>query len=117
MIAMEVEMIENPIVRAAIVAMKNRKRDAWIELFAENVTFTDDGHERSFKEWSHGELFNTSLPYLSSIDTVEDNGLTIYGKFHSSRWGDFKTFLSFQIDNHKITRLEVGPVNFKQVYL
>jgi hypothetical protein len=34
---------------------------------------------------------------LASINKVEDGGLTIYGKFHSDQWGDFKTFMRFHV--------------------
>jgi hypothetical protein len=59
-------------------------------------------------EWSERELFGSAIAYLASVDKVEDGGLTIYGKFHSDQWEDFKTFMRFHVENDKITKLEVG---------
>ena len=52
--------------------------------------FTDDGNSHDFTDWCEKEFFGSSLAYLASIDKVEDRGLTIYGRFHSDQWGDFK---------------------------
>jgi hypothetical protein len=64
-----------------------------------------------FPDWCEKELFSSSLAYLYSIDKVEDGGLTIYGRFHSDQWGDFRTFLRFHVDNGKITKMAVGQSN------
>ena len=64
--------------------------------------FTDDGNSHDFTDWCEKEFFGSSLAYLASIDKVEDRGLTIYGRFHSDQWGDFKTHLKFYVDNGKI---------------
>ncbi|MFL6321164.1 MAG: hypothetical protein ACJ71K_17020 [Nitrososphaeraceae archaeon] len=77
-------------------------------MFSDRPELTDDGNPYDFSEWSERELFGSSIAYLASIDKVEDGGLTIYGKFHSDQWGDFKTFLRFHVENNKITKLEVG---------
>jgi hypothetical protein len=66
----------------------------------------DDGNLYDFTEWSERDLFGSSVSYLTSIDKVEDGGLTI--EFHSDQWGDFKTFMRFHVENDKITKLEVG---------
>jgi len=63
-----------------------------------------------FTEWSESELFGDSKAYLMSIDRVEDNGLTLYGKFHSDQWGEFETFMRFHVQGNKIARLDVGQV-------
>jgi hypothetical protein len=52
------------------------------------------------------------LAYLASIDKVEDGGLTIYGGFHSDQWRDFKTFLKFNMDNGKITKMAEGQASY-----
>jgi hypothetical protein len=81
-------------------------------LFSDNSSLTDDGIPHDLTEWCEEELFDpSSRAYLASIDRVEDAGLTIYGSFHSDRWGDFKTFLRFSVDDGKITGLAVGQIN------
>jgi hypothetical protein len=105
---LDLHTIDQPIVRSAIEAMNSRNKKQWYGLFSDKPELIDDGNPQDFKEWSQRELFGSSVAYLASIDKVEDGGLTIYGKFHSDQWGDFKTFMRFHVENNKITKLEVG---------
>jgi hypothetical protein len=59
--------------------------------FAQGATLSDDGNARDFTELSDSELFGKDKAHLMSIDRVEDSGLTLYGKFHVDRWGEFDT--------------------------
>src|SRR5215207_3720491 len=104
--------IDNPIVRSAIQALNSRNKEQWYKLFSDNPMLTDDGNPHDFTKWCEAELFSSSLAYLASVDKVEDGGLTVYGKFHSDRWGDFKTFLRFHVENGKITKLDVGQADY-----
>ena len=85
---MNTGQLTNPLAKAAIEALNARDRQAWFALFASGdatgATLTDDGDVRDLTEWSDSELFGASKSYLMSIDWVEDNGLTVYGKFHSA---------------------------------
>jgi hypothetical protein len=81
-------------------------------LFSDKPELADDGNPHGFIEWSERELFGSSMAYLASIEKVEDGGLTIYGKFHSDQWGDFKTFMRFHGENDKITKMEVGQTDY-----
>ena len=105
---LDLHAIDQPIVRSAIETMNSRNKKQWYELFSNKPELTDDGNPQDFSEWSEREIFGSSIAYLPSIDKVEDGGLTIYGKFHSDQWGDFKTFMRFHVENDKITKLEVG---------
>lgn len=107
---MNTNKLTNPLVKAAIEAMNGRDRDGWFKLFADDTKLTDDGNENDFAAWSDSEFFGDTKAYLKSVDRVEANGLTIYGKFHSDRWGEFDTFMTFQVQGDKITRLDVGQV-------
>ncbi|HEY6163531.1 MAG TPA: hypothetical protein VIW25_01360 [Nitrososphaeraceae archaeon] len=71
--------------------MKGRNKKQSYALFSDNPEFTDDGNPHDFIEWSEKERFGSSVADLASIDKVEDDGLTIYGQFHSDQGGDFKT--------------------------
>ncbi|MBX3085736.1 MAG: hypothetical protein KF716_29130 [Anaerolineae bacterium] len=101
----------NPLVRAAIEAMNARNRQAWFSLFADDTVLTDDGSVRDFIQWSDSEFFGKTKAYLMSVDRVEDDGMTIYGRFHSDQWGEFDTFMKFKIQGDKIRRLDVGQVD------
>jgi hypothetical protein len=104
------EQLTNPLVKAAIEAINAADRQAWFALFANGAVLTDDGNVKELIQWSDGEFFGKSKAYVKSIDRVEDNGLTVYSKFHSDRWGEFDTFMKFKIQDNKITRLDVGQV-------
>ncbi len=105
---LDLNEIDQPIVRSAIEALNSRNKKQWYELFSDKPELTDDGNPQDFSEWSERELFGSSVAYLASIDKIEDNGLTIFGKFHSDQWGDFRTFMRFHVENDRITKLEVG---------
>jgi hypothetical protein len=109
--ALDLHAIGNSIVRSAIKAMNSRNKKQWYELFSYNTAITDDGNPHDFTKWCERELFGSSLAYLASIDKVEDDGLTIYGMFHSDKWGDFKTFLRFHVENGKINKMAVGQTD------
>jgi hypothetical protein len=89
---LDLHAIDHHIVKSAIEAMNGRNKKQWYELFSDKPELTDDGNPYDFTEWCERELFGSSVAYLASIDKVENGGLTIYGKFHSDQWGDFKTF-------------------------
>lgn len=107
---MDTTRLTNPLVKAAIEALNARNRQGWFDLFAKDVTLTDDGSARDFTHWSDSEFFGKDKTYLKSIDHVEDDGLTIYGRLHSDKWGEFDTFMKFKIHDNKIIRLDVGQV-------
>jgi hypothetical protein len=86
---LDLHAIDHPIVRSAIEALNNRNKKQWYQLFSDKPELTDDGNPQDFKEWSERELFGSSLAYFASIDKVENDGMTIYGMFHSDQWGEF----------------------------
>ena|SRR5215207_3630020 len=89
--------IDNPIVRSAIQALNSRNKEQWYKLFSDNPMLTDDGNPHDFTKWCEAELFSSSLAYLASVDKVEDGGLTVYGKFHSDKWGDSTSTFSIPL--------------------
>lgn len=106
------EKVSDPVVRAAIDALARRDRDHWYELFRDGAEFSDDGIARDLKEWCDEELFGSALAYLISIDRSERGGLTFYARYHSDKWGDFKTFWKFAVEGGKILRLDVGATSY-----
>jgi hypothetical protein len=107
----DIESLQHPLVRAAILAMNSGDRATWLRLFADDAVLTDDGKRQDFVSWSDSELFGESTGQLMTVERQEDDGLSIVGKFHSSRWGEFNTFMRFQVQNGVITRLDLGQVN------
>jgi hypothetical protein len=105
---MDADQLIDPVVKAAIDAMNAVDREAWLGLFAVDAVLTDDGSERDYKQWSDGEIFGAGSGRITAITEVADRGTTIHADFHSTRWGDFKTFWKFGIKGGKIVRLDVG---------
>ena len=108
----DLSMIDNPSVRSAIEALNQRDKKRWFEQFSDELAFTDDGIPQDFARWCDEELFGSFKAYLVAIDKVDDKGLTFYGRYHSDKWGDFKTFWRFVVENGKISKLDVGATNY-----
>ncbi|MDJ1467049.1 hypothetical protein QNI19_31240 [Cytophagaceae bacterium DM2B3-1] len=107
---MNTDKLTNTIVRKAIEALQAGDKMAWFPLFTEQAELFDDGHSMNFKNFFEQALGHERF---TSIDKVENNGLDIYGKFHSDQWGDFKTYFKFRINaDGKINRLDIGQVQY-----
>ncbi len=52
---------------------------------------TDDGNTVDFKSFFSNALGKESF---LSIDRVENDGQTLYGKFNAGKWGTFPVFLN-----------------------
>ena len=108
---MNIDQLHNPVVRAALTALHAGDRKAWLALFDTHAILTDDRDKRNYVEWSDTELFGKGNGRIIDIETETPNGLTINTLFHSTVWGEFKTFWTFEIQGDKITRLDVGQLN------
>lgn len=103
--------ISNPVVRSAVVALNGRDKKRWFELFSK-PTFTDDGIPQDFAKWCDEELFGSWSAFIVSVDKVEEGGLRFFARYHSDKWGDFKTFWRFVVEDGRITRLDVGATSY-----
>jgi len=106
----DLAQIPNNLVREAISALQEGNKEKWFELFEDNATLFDDGRQISFRSF-----FQTAIGHerFTSIDKIENNGLNIFGHFHSDQWGDFKTFFKFGITGgRKINKLEIGQAKY-----
>ncbi len=108
---MNIDQLQNSVVRAALTALHAGDRKAWLALFDPHAVLTDDGNPRNYTEWSHSELFGKGNGRIIDIESEEANGLTINTLFHSTVWGEFRTFWTFEIQRDKITRLDVGQLS------
>ena len=107
---MNTAMITNPVVKKAIDALQTGDKNAWFKLFTNDATLFDDRNKIDFKSFSESALGHERF---TSIDKVENEGLSLYGKFHSDKWGDFKTYFKFHINgSSKIERLEIGQSDY-----
>ncbi|WPU98538.1 hypothetical protein SNE26_21165 [Mucilaginibacter sp. cycad4] len=108
--AMNTEKLSNPVVKQAIDALQNGDRQAWFALFTNDAQLFDDGNKMNFKSFFEKALGHERF---ISIDKVEQNGLHVYGKFHSDQWGDFKTYFKFTVGaDGKVSKLEIGKASY-----
>jgi hypothetical protein len=104
------ETISHPVARAAIEAWQQGDEKGWRALFSNDAKLFDDGHPRDLHQFSTEAIGHERF---TSIDKIEDNGLSVYGKFHSDTWGDFKTYFKFHLDAQgKINKLEIGQADY-----
>lgn len=107
---MEYDKISNPKVQAAIIAWQKGDAELWRSHFTNDAQLLDDGHLRNFEKFSTEAIVQERF---TSIDKVENDGLDVYGKFHSDTWGDFKTYFKFHQNNEgKFQRLEIGQAHY-----
>lgn len=104
-------MPSHPTVKAAIDALNTHDRKAWEALFAPGATFSDDGNEGSLAQFTTN-AFGKGKEHFTRVDKEENDGLHVYGQYHSDTWGDFKTYFKFSVKDSRITRLEVGQAHY-----
>jgi len=103
---MDTSALTNPTVRAAVEALQHGDRKAWQRLFDPDASLYDDGTPRSLDEFTREAIGHERF---TSIDRVENEGLDVWGAFHSDRWGDFRTYFKFQLTRGgRIKRLDIG---------
>lgn len=106
---MNTDKLINTTVKAAIEAWQKGDADAWLSFFTPDAKLYDDGHPRDFQRFCEEAIGHERF---TSIDKVENNGLDVYGAFHSDEWGDFDTYFKFTIDTGgKISRLDIGQAD------
>jgi hypothetical protein len=109
---LDLSAIGNPVVSSAIRALNSRDSKLWFDLFSEEPEFSDDGISRDLRKWCDEELFGSAQAYVIAIDKVEDGGLTFFARYHSDKWGEFKTFWRFEMKDGKISKLDVGATDY-----
>lgn len=111
---MKIDSLTNPTVKAAIEALQQGDREAWLDLFEPDVELLDDGSPRSFSEFTRDAIGHERF---TSIDRIENDGLDLTGAFHSEYWGDFHSYFRFRLSpTGKIKRLEIGQVSAQQMH-
>lgn len=107
---MNTDKLSQTSVKKAIDALQHADSKAWFALFTYDAVLYDDGNKMNFRLFFEKALGHERF---TSIDKVENNGLDVYGRFHSDQWGDFKTYFKFHINSDgKINRLDIGQASY-----
>ncbi len=103
-------VLENDRVKQAIEAFQAKDIEKWNALFTADAVLLDDGKTRDLKEFSNEAI---KIESFTSIDKVEDKGNSVFGRFHSDKWGDFKAYFKFHFSEQgKINKLEIGQAHY-----
>jgi hypothetical protein len=96
----------NPVVQAALDALHVGDKEAWRSLFAPSAQLFDDGAPRDLAAFTEESLGHERF---TKIHRIANEGLDVFGDFHSDQWGDFPVYFKFHLDeDRKITRMEIG---------
>jgi len=107
---MQTQLLSNETVRRAIDALQQGDKKAWFSLFTGNALLFDDDSPLPFRPFFEKALGHERF---TSIDRVENDGLDVYGRFHSDQWGDFKTYFKFRLNAEGlIERLDIGQAPY-----
>lgn len=103
---MNIDQLTNPTVRQAIEALQNGDKDTWFALFSDTVTMTDDGNPKDFRSFFDHAIGEEKF---LSIDQVENDGLDIRGTFQAGKWGTFRVYFTFSVnENGLIDKIDIG---------
>lgn len=106
---MDTSKLTNLIVKEAFDAWQNGDSKKFLSYFTSDAKLYDDGNTRDLQRFVYDACGHEKF---TSIDKVDNNGLDIYGQFHTDSWGNFRTYFKFHINNEgKITKLEIGQAN------
>jgi ketosteroid isomerase-like protein len=98
--------VSHLVVQAALDALYTGDKNTWRSLFASNAQLFDDGAPRDLATFTEEALGHERF---TKIHRVANEGLDVYGDFHSDKWGDFPVYFKFQLnEDQKIIRLEIG---------
>jgi len=107
---MNYQLITNGVTQAAIKAWQDANVSKWMSLFTAGAQLYDDGSPRDFNDFSAHAMGHE---YFLSFDKIEDQGTTVYGHFHTEKYGDFKARFHFHINTAgKITRLDIAQADY-----
>lgn len=98
-----------PTVKAAVEALQNADKAAWNCLFTPRAELYDDGIARDLRGFTEEAFGHEGFV---CIDKIANNGLYIEGEFHSDKWGNFRMYFNFELnDAAQIVRLDIGQVD------
>lgn len=106
---MDYSKISNETVAKTLKAWQNGEKETFLSYFVANPEMTDDGNPRDFQKFVEEACGHEKF---LEIDTVKDDGKSIYGKFEAGQWGTFRVYFKFHLNaDGKFDRLDIGQTN------
>jgi hypothetical protein len=107
---MNTDKLKNAMIKNAIEAWQKGDKQMFLSFCVSDAKLFDDGNSRDFQKFIKDACGHERF---TSIDKVENNGLDVYGHFHTESWGDFKTYFKFHLNGEgKIVRLDIGQASY-----
>ena len=104
--AIAIEKLSDPAVRALVAAINAGDRDAFRDTLAPGATMSDDGSDHDLDAWTEREIFE-SRGHLD-IRSESSAGRALIADYRNDTWGEMRTAWRFTVDGGKITRFETG---------
>jgi hypothetical protein len=104
--AIDVDQLSDPVVRAFVAAVNAGDREAFFALLTASATMSDDGSDRNLKEWVDREIF--SADGRMEIESESDDGRSLVATYTNSTYGAMRTTWRFILDGDKVGRFETG---------
>ncbi|WP_433547915.1 nuclear transport factor 2 family protein [Streptomyces sp. CA-294286] len=104
--AVPVNQLGEPTVRAFVTAVNNGDRGAFEALLAPGATMSDDGTDRDVTEWTDKEIFSSGGHM--DVESEASGGTELVVDYRNDTWGSMRTAWKFVVDGGKVTRFETG---------
>ncbi|MFJ2745971.1 nuclear transport factor 2 family protein [Streptomyces sp. NPDC087440] len=104
--AVSVDQLSEPTVRAFVTAVNAGDRSAFDALLAPGVTMSDDGSDRDVADWVEREIFSSGGHM--DVASEADGGLALVVDYRNNTWGTMRTAWRFVVDGGKVSRFETG---------
>ncbi|MET9615272.1 nuclear transport factor 2 family protein [Kitasatospora indigofera] len=104
--AIAVDKLSDPAVRALVAAINAGDREAFRQTLAPDATMSDDGSDRDLDDWTEREIFS-SRGHMD-VRSESSAGRALIADYRNDTWGEMRTAWRFTVDGGKITRFETG---------
>ena len=102
----ELEDLNDGVVRKFIEAVNTGDRDGFFALLTGGATMSDDGSERNLQDWIDREMF--SAEGRLEVESQSDDGRSLIITASNSTYGAMRTFWEFTVEGDKVARFETG---------
>jgi hypothetical protein len=103
---MEFDKIEDPVIKAFLVALQNNNQREFERLLSPEIHFTHNGEIDDIHQWAATFFFSNQPAKFISIDKV--NAGTVWAQLVVDGLGTLPVKLSFTIVNEKVSALDAG---------